>query len=65
MKRVCMALIRFYQRALSARKPYPTCRFTPTCSAYAYEAFETRGFFGICPYSVAPVTLQSAFAGRL
>ena len=45
MKRVCMALIRFYQRALSARKPYPTCRFTPTCSAYAYEAFETRGFF--------------------
>lgn len=45
MKRVCMALIRFYQRALSPRKPYPTCRFTPTCSAYAYEAFEKRGFF--------------------
>lgn len=40
-----MALIRFYQRALSGLKPYPTCRFTPTCSAYAYEAFEKRGFF--------------------
>ena len=45
MKRVCMAMIRFYQRHLSRRKPYPTCRFTPTCSAYALEAFEKRGFF--------------------
>ena len=45
MKRLCMALIRFYQRHLSRRKPYPTCRFTPTCSSYALEAFEKRGFF--------------------
>lgn len=40
-----MWLIRWYQRALSARKPFPTCRFTPTCSSYALEAFEKRGFF--------------------
>lgn len=40
-----MALIRFYQRTLSRLKPYPTCRFTPTCSQYALEAFEKRGFF--------------------
>lgn len=45
MKRICMALIRFYQRFLSRLKPYPTCRFTPTCSAYAYEAYAKRGFF--------------------
>lgn len=45
MKRVCMALIRFYQCFLSRLKPYPTCRFTPTCSAYAYEAYAKRGFF--------------------
>ena len=45
MKRVCMALIRFYQRALSARKPYPTCRFTPTCSQYALEAIRKYGAF--------------------
>jgi putative membrane protein insertion efficiency factor len=45
MKRIAMALIRFYQRFLSGLKPAPTCRFTPTCSAYALEAFEKRGFF--------------------
>ncbi len=39
-----MALIRFYRRYLSGLKPTPTCRFTPTCSAYALEAFEKRGF---------------------
>ena len=45
MKRVAMALIRFYRRYLSGLKPTPTCRFEPTCSAYALEAFEKRGFF--------------------
>ena len=45
MKRVAMALIRFYRKYLSGLKPAPTCRFTPTCSAYALEAFEKRGFF--------------------
>ncbi len=45
MKRVAMALVRFYQRYLSRLKGRPTCRFRPTCSAYALRAFETRGFF--------------------
>lgn len=44
MKYLCMALIRFYRRFISPCKP-ATCRFTPTCSAYAYEAYEKRGFF--------------------
>ena len=43
MKRLCMALIRFYQRTLSRLKPYPTCRFTPTCSQYALEAVQEHG----------------------
>ena len=43
MKRLCLALIRFYRRFLSPVKGRPTCRFTPTCSAYALEAFEKRG----------------------
>ena len=40
-----MALIRFYRKYLSGLKPAPTCRSEPTCSAYALEAFEKRGFF--------------------
>ncbi len=45
MKYICMALIRFYRRFLSPLKRQSTCRFTPTCSAYALEAYEKRGFF--------------------
>lgn len=42
MKRVLLALIRFYQRAISPMRP-PCCRFIPTCSAYALEAVEKYG----------------------
>lgn len=45
MKHICMWLIRFYRKFLSPLKGHPTCRFVPTCSAYALEAFEKRGFF--------------------
>ena len=45
MKHVCIWLIRFYQKFLSPLKRNPSCRFTPTCSAYAAEAFMKRGFF--------------------
>lgn len=42
MKRVLLALIRFYQRCISPYTP-ASCRFTPTCSAYAKEAIEKHG----------------------
>ena len=42
MKRVFLALIRFYQKRVSPNCP-PRCRFTPTCSAYAYEAIQKYG----------------------
>ncbi|MCQ2355091.1 MAG: membrane protein insertion efficiency factor YidD [Clostridia bacterium] len=45
MKHLCIALIRFYRKYLSPLKRNPTCRFTPTCSAYALEAYQKRGFF--------------------
>ena len=45
MKHLCVWLIRFYQKYLSPLKGGPTCRFTPTCSAYAIEAYKKRGFF--------------------
>jgi putative membrane protein insertion efficiency factor len=38
-----IALIRFYQKHISARTS-PVCRFSPTCSAYAIEAI---GRFGV------------------
>ena len=44
MKHVMIWLIRQYQKFISPIKP-PCCRFTPTCSAYAIEAFQKRGFF--------------------
>ncbi|MBO5315317.1 MAG: membrane protein insertion efficiency factor YidD [Clostridia bacterium] len=44
MKHVMIALVKFYRKCISPLKP-PCCRFTPTCSAYALEAFTKRGFF--------------------
>jgi len=37
-------LIRFYQLAISPFLP-KTCRFTPTCSTYSYQAFKKYPFF--------------------
>jgi putative membrane protein insertion efficiency factor len=40
--RALAALVRFYRRFLSRLKP-PSCRFMPTCSAYAEEALAVHG----------------------
>lgn len=37
-----MLLIRFYQLAISPVLP-PSCRFYPSCSAYALEAVQVHG----------------------
>lgn len=42
MKKIFLALIRFYQRSISPLSP-PRCRFMPTCSQYAYEAITKYG----------------------
>jgi putative membrane protein insertion efficiency factor len=44
LKRVTLMLIRFYQLTLSRVLP-PSCRFTPSCSVYTYQAIEKYGFF--------------------
>jgi len=44
MKRIFIALIRFYQKHISPALP-PCCRYVPTCSQYAIEAIEKRGVF--------------------
>lgn len=41
-RRLLIALVRAYQIAISPFFP-PSCRFTPTCSAYAIEALEKYG----------------------
>ena len=39
--RAAMALVRLYQRVFTGR-PSP-CRYWPSCSSYAHEAFEQHG----------------------
>ena len=42
MKYLLMGLIRLYQMTLSKMLP-PSCRFTPSCSHYGYEAIRKYG----------------------
>ncbi|NOQ90392.1 MAG: membrane protein insertion efficiency factor YidD [Gammaproteobacteria bacterium] len=44
MRRIIIFIIRGYQYLIS---PYmaPSCRYTPSCSNYAIEAFQRFGFF--------------------
>ncbi|MBQ7226751.1 MAG: membrane protein insertion efficiency factor YidD [Clostridia bacterium] len=42
MKTILMVLIKFYRKAISPFLP-SSCRFTPSCSAYALEAIEKFG----------------------
>ena len=42
MKRLLLALIRFYRKRVSPLFP-AHCRFYPSCSAYALEAVEKYG----------------------
>jgi len=42
LRRVATLPIRVYQLAISPLLP-PSCRYHPTCSAYAVEAFERHG----------------------
>ncbi|MBE6532197.1 MAG: membrane protein insertion efficiency factor YidD [Ruminococcaceae bacterium] len=44
MRHVMIWLVGLYRKFISPLKP-PCCRFTPTCSAYAIEAYRKRGFF--------------------
>jgi hypothetical protein len=40
--RAVLGVLRFYRMGISPLRP-PSCRYTPTCSAYAVEAIERFG----------------------
>ena len=42
MKRILIALVRFYQREISPCRPR-CCNYIPTCSQYGLEAIEKYG----------------------
>lgn len=42
LRRFLIGSVRLYRVAISPWTP-PSCRFTPTCSAYAIEAIEEHG----------------------
>ncbi|OLD47447.1 MAG: membrane protein insertion efficiency factor YidD [Bacillati bacterium ANGP1] len=50
--RVMLVLIRAYQRFVSPYTP-PSCRFSPSCSAYAIEAITRHG-----PWQGAGLTVR-------
>lgn len=43
MKKVAIWLIRFYRKHISPFRA-PCCKYVPTCSEYALEAYERYGF---------------------
>lgn len=44
MRKAAIALIKFYKKHISPGLP-PACRFEPTCSEYALQAYEKYNFF--------------------
>ncbi|MDO5775373.1 MAG: membrane protein insertion efficiency factor YidD [Eubacteriales bacterium] len=43
MKKLCISMIRFYQREISPYKVYTRCKYIPTCSEYAVQAIQKYG----------------------
>lgn len=50
---LAVKVLRGYQRYLSPLKMVSTCRFEPTCSAYALEAYSRHGVLRGTALSVA------------
>lgn len=44
IKNLALKLIKIYQTTISQVTP-PSCRFSPTCSQYTFEAISRYGFF--------------------
>jgi len=55
MKGIILVVIKAYKRLISPALP-PSCRFHPSCSDYAYEAFERHGVFRGLMYTVIRIS---------
>ena len=49
--KLALLILSFYKKFISVILP-PTCRFTPTCSQYSYEAFSKYPFFKAMKLSI-------------
>ncbi len=63
MRLVALSLIRFYQVCLSPVLP-SSCRYYPSCSAYAYEAVEKWGALRGMAMALRRVLRCRPFAGH-
>lgn len=43
MKYILLLIVNFYRKFLSQLKTNPTCKYYPTCSAYASDALKKHG----------------------
>ena len=43
LKKLCIGMIRFYQKAISPYKGNIHCKYIPTCSEYAVQAIQKYG----------------------
>jgi uncharacterized protein len=60
---LALALIRFYQTTISPTLP-SSCRFYPTCSAYAGEAVERWGVWKGCGLTLRRLLRCRPFGGH-
>lgn len=63
MKILSLAIIRFYQTSLSPVLP-ASCRYYPSCSAYAYEAVDKWGPWRGAGMAVRRLLRCRPFAGH-
>jgi len=63
IKTIVLGIIRFYQGCISPTLP-SSCRFYPSCSAYAYEAVEKWGVRRGASMAVRRLLRCRPFAGR-
>ncbi|MDO5755212.1 MAG: membrane protein insertion efficiency factor YidD [Tissierellia bacterium] len=61
MKKIAILLIRAYQKFISPLMGEGKCKFVPTCSEYAMEAFQKYPFFKALRLSIGRILRCNPF----